>query len=149
LRCWAVRLGGDRRGAAAVEFALIAPVLLLIMAGLVDGSRFIVQTMQVNAAAQAGADFAQRNGWNPTGIQTAVTGATPLTITASPAPAQATGCVVSGAIVAPTGGACPAGGGPPGDFVTVSAQKPFTSLLNWPGLTAKPTISAQAVVRIP
>jgi Flp pilus assembly protein TadG len=52
LRRWLM----DREGAAAVEAALVMPLLLLLMAGLIDGSRAIVQSMQVSAAAQAGAD---------------------------------------------------------------------------------------------
>jgi Flp pilus assembly protein TadG len=142
-------LSKDRRGAAAVEFALIAPILLLLMAGLVDGSRYIVQAMQVNAAAQAGADFAVRNGWNAAGITTAVTTATPLAVTASPAPTQGAGCAVGTAVQAAVGGSCPNGGGAPGNFVLVSAQKAFTPIMPWPGLPRQPTLSAQARVRIP
>src|SRR4051812_25655166 len=84
-RC-AARLVHDRRGAAAVEFALVAPILLLLLAGLLDGSRFIRQSMRVSAAAQAGADWAQRNGWNLDGINRAVTSATLTPAAATPAP---------------------------------------------------------------
>ncbi|HEX3700485.1 MAG TPA: TadE/TadG family type IV pilus assembly protein [Phenylobacterium sp.] len=140
------RLRRDPRGASAVEFALIAPMLFVLAAGAVDGSRFIIQTMQARAAAQAGADFALRHGWDASGIQGAVTAATALPVTATPAPTEATGCVVSG-LVANAG--CPANGPSVGTFVTVSAQNSFAPLLAWPGLPASSTINAQAEIRIP
>jgi Flp pilus assembly protein TadG len=139
-------LGRDRRGAAAVEFALLAPVLLLIMAGLTDGSQLIVTHMQVNSAAQAGADFALRQGWNAAGIQAAVTAAAPVGATGTPVLAQA--CVVAGAIVTTAAGKC-ADGGDVGRFVTVTAQAPFTPLMSWPGIAMPKTINGQATVRIP
>jgi len=142
------RLGCDRRGAAAVEFALVAPVLLLMLGGLVDGAQFIVQSMQVNAAAQAGADFALRNGWNAAGISGAVTGAAPIAVVALPAPTEVQRCVVNGVLAAPPGGAC-ADGGPVGNFVVVGAQRQFTPLLPLPGLAQVKPINAQAMVRIP
>jgi len=143
----ATGLGADRRGVAAVEFALIAPVLLLLVAGLIDGSRLIVQTMQVKAAAQAGADYARRNGWDAAGIAGAVTSATSITVSPTPAPAQTTACV-SGMTIAPAGGATCAGGGTPGGFITVSAQAPFAPIMPWPGLSQPTTVAAQAVVRL-
>jgi hypothetical protein len=101
--------------------------------------------MQVRAAAQAGADFALRHGWDAGGIAGAVTAATALPVTATPAPSEAAGCVVE-AQVATSG--CP-NGPTAGTFVTVSAQNSFSPLLAWPGLPAASTISAQAEVRIP
>ena len=143
----AIDLGADQRGVAAVEFALVAPVLLLLVAGLIDGSRLIVQTMQVKAAAQAGADYARKNGWNAAGISNAVTSATSITVSATPAPAQATACVSGMTIAAAGGGTCAAGGAP-GAFITVSAQAPFAPIMPWPGLSQPTTVAAQAVVRL-
>jgi Flp pilus assembly protein TadG len=143
----ALDLGADRRGVAAVEFALIAPVLCLLVAGLIDGSRLIVQTMQVKAAAQAGADYARKNGWDAAAISNAVTSATSITVNASPAPAQTTACV-SGMVIAPTAGATCAAGGTPGKFITVAAQAPFASIMPWPGLSQPTTVAAQSVVRL-
>jgi Flp pilus assembly protein TadG len=144
------RLAQDRRGASAVEFALIAPILLLMLAGLIDGSQYIVQSMQVRAAAQAGADFAQRNGFDAAAIQTAVLSATALptsgahALTVS-APTQHTQCLVNGAFVNATGNC--AAGGTAGTFMTVSVQKPFTPILNWPGFSFA-QIKGQSTVRI-
>lgn len=145
------RLGGlwrDRHGAAAVELALLLPILVLMLAGLIDLSRLISQTMQVRAAAQAGADHALRRGWNAAAVEAAVTRATPLSVTATPAPQSLVGCVSGGAVVAEAGPTCPAGG-KPGLFVTVAAQAPFAAILPGPHRLILPeTLSASALVRV-
>jgi Flp pilus assembly protein TadG len=138
----------DRRGTSAVEFALVAPVLLLMMAGLIDGSRLIVRTMQVRAAAQAGADYALGHGWDFGQIQAAVRSATPLAAEPLPAPAETQGCVSEG-VVAPTAAATCPNGGAAGRFVTVWAKAPFSPLMAWPGVPLPKQVTAQAQVRIP
>lgn len=137
----------DRRGATAVEFALLAPVLILLIAGVVDGSRLIVTTMQVKAAAQAGADYARKNGFDASAIQTAVAAGTSLPVTASPAPSQKSACVSGMTITATAQPTC-ASGGTAGSFVTVSAQASFSPIMPWPGLTSPSTVSAQSLVRL-
>lgn len=146
-RCTTARLLRDRRGAAAVEFALLMPVLFLLLAGLIDVSRLITQSMQVRAAAQAGADHAQRHGWNEAAVRAAVTSATPLEVAADPAPQVVTACVEAQAI-APTTAATCAAGGKPGTFVRVAARAPFKSLMPWPGFALPSALTGQAVVRI-
>lgn len=55
-----MRLLSDTRGAAVIEFAMLAPILLLILAGIVDYGRYLMQSMQMagalRAAVQAGID---------------------------------------------------------------------------------------------
>ena len=46
-------LFSEQGGAAVVEFALLAPVLLLILAGTIDYGRYLVQSMQVAGAVRA------------------------------------------------------------------------------------------------
>jgi Flp pilus assembly protein TadG len=143
------RLRRDEAGASAVEFALLAPVLCLLAAGVIDTGIYIVRTMEVNAAAQAGADFALANGWNAAGVAAAVQNATnsPLAITANPAPTLTNGCLQNGAVVQAAGQLCPDGEAA-GQFVTVEARAPFTTLMPWPGLETHNQISARAQVRI-
>ena len=137
-----------RSGAAGVEFALLLPVLVLLLMGMFDYGALAFQTMQVAAAAHAGADYALHNGWNLTAVQNAVTGATTLpSVSATPTPALSKGCITSGALVITTGSTCPSGG-TPGSFAVVNAQAPFSPLVAWSALALPSTITAQAVVRI-
>ena len=136
-----------RTGVAGVEFALLLPVLTLLLMGTFDYGALAYQTMQVAAAAHAGADYALRNGWSRTGVQNAVTGATSLAVSASPAPALSKGCISNNALVITTSSTCPSGSAS-GSYVVVNAQSPFSPLLPWSGLSFPSTITAQAAVRI-
>lgn len=59
-------LGPDRRGVAAIEFALVGGFLSVALLNLVDVSIYIFQKMEVDNAAQAGAQAA----WNLCGPTT-------------------------------------------------------------------------------
>jgi len=144
----AASLRADRRGAAGVEFALLMPVLTLLLMGMFDYGQLAYQTMQVSAAAHAGADYALHNGWNLTAVQSAVTNATTLaSVAASPAPTLSKACIVGGALVITTGSSCTSGA-TPGSYAIIHAQAPFSPLVTWSALSLPTTISAQAAVRI-
>lgn len=137
-----------RSGAAGVEFALLLPVLVLLLMGMFDYGALAYQTMQVSAAAHAGADYALHSGWNLTAVQNAVTNATTLSsVSATPAPTLSQGCITNSALVITAGTSCPSGG-TPGSFVVVNAQAPFSPLVTWSALALPSTITAKAVVRI-
>ena len=53
---------GKRRGAAAVEFAVVAPVLLIMVFGMVDMGRMIMVQQLMNDAAREGARTAALGG---------------------------------------------------------------------------------------
>src|SRR3984957_14629369 len=55
------RLGRARRGAAAIEMAFIAPVLIFLAAGVIDFGTGVYTKMMVADAAQSGAAYAQLN----------------------------------------------------------------------------------------
>lgn len=52
----------DSRGVAAVEFALIAPMLLIILAGLVDYGMYAHQQMQVQELSRRAAEYVVQGG---------------------------------------------------------------------------------------
>lgn len=137
----------NRSGAAAVEFALLLPMLVLLVIGMVDYAALAYQSMEIYASAHAGADYALKNGWDSAAIQAAVSAATPLAATASPAPQQSKACVTGGVLVVTAGSTCPSGG-TPGTYVTVSAQTAFAPIVSWSSLVMPSSLSAQAVVRI-
>ncbi|MGH9553424.1 MAG: TadE/TadG family type IV pilus assembly protein [Terriglobales bacterium] len=138
------------RGTAAVEFGLIVPMLVAMLAPLVDLGVAAYTKMQVQNASQAGAEYAAVHGWNTTAIQTAVTSATTLSgISASPAPSESCGCVSGTTITAVTCGAtCVASGRAAATFITVNAQAQYSTMLPYPGLSSPLTFNAQSKIRI-
>ena len=65
------RVTGDQSGAAAIELALLAPVLTVMMVSVIDIGFGIYRKMQVENAAQAGAHYATRNGFDANAISNA------------------------------------------------------------------------------
>jgi Flp pilus assembly protein TadG len=137
------------RGAAIVEFALIVPLLILLMVGLFDLGFAAYQSMQVHAAAEAGAQYAVRHTWDPTAIATAVTRATGSAgITATPAPSQVCGCPDGGIFTPePSCNTCPSGS-PAGVYASVSAQLSYSPVLPYPGLPNPLVLAGQAYRRL-
>ena len=136
-----------RSGTSAVEFALIAPFLALLLVGMVDFSMWIWSEIQVGAAARAGAANAVVNGFNTTKIISAVTGATNLSgVTATPAPSEFYGCPSTSGISTVTRGiTCPMGG-TAGTYVQISAQANYTPIGPWPWVPV--SLSSSVTVRI-
>src|SRR5215471_5477290 len=101
---------GARDGNAALEFSIAAPVLAAVFVPLIDIGMAVYQQMQVQDAAQAGAQYAMAHGWNSSSIQSAVTNATALSVSASPAPSKSCGCPDSSSVSsASCGSTCPDG----------------------------------------
>jgi Flp pilus assembly protein TadG len=55
-----LRCGSSRTASAAVEFALVSPILALLLVNVVDYSMLIWDQMQVDDAAEVGAQAAYR-----------------------------------------------------------------------------------------
>jgi Flp pilus assembly protein TadG len=139
----------DSRGAAAVEFALCAPLLIGFIVPITDIGMRGYSSLQVEIAAQAGGRYAILHGWDSTGITNAVTSATGFTtIAASPAPASSCGCPSGNTIGAATCGGTCANGETVGTYVTVNAQAPFTPLFPLPGIVDATTLTSQVIVRV-
>lgn len=142
------RAAGQRAGNAALEAAIIAPVLVMLSVGITDYGLAIHRKMQIQHAAQAGADYAMRSGFNLGAITSSVTAATTATgIVALPAPVEFCGCTAGTTIVVAACSALCADGTAAGTYVTVSAQGNYTTLLPYPGIPASFTFSATSVAR--
>ena len=140
----------DRTGLAAIEFAIVIPLLMLMFVGLVDLGMGVYRSMEVKDAAQAGAQYAVVNGFNASAIQTAVTSATRYaSIAASPAPTQFCGCAsTTGVTNATCGATCP-NGFTAGTYVAVSATATYYPSLIYSSLFPKSfALTATSTVRI-
>jgi Flp pilus assembly protein TadG len=139
----------DVGGNPAIELALLATPIVLMMIGVADYGTAIYRKMQVQHAVQAGAEYAIKGGFNASGISNAVTAATSYTgVSATPAPAQSCGCASGTTITSATcGSTCP-GGAVAGSFVTISAQATYTTLIPYPHIANSFTLSSSATVRV-
>lgn len=143
------RLAGDQSGVAAVELALIAPVLTLMMVAVTDIGLGVYRKMQVEDAAQVGVQYAIRNGFDATDISNAVIRATNSSaITASPAPVTFCGCATGSGINAVSCGNTCTGGALAGTYTTVSAQATYSTILNYQVVSKNYNFSAQSTTRL-
>jgi Flp pilus assembly protein TadG len=147
------RFRRDQRGVAAVELAIVTPVLALSALCVGDLGRFALQKTWVAYAASAGAEYAVAHGFNATKIATAATSAAPVSgISISPDPSEFYGCAAATGVSSSTQGAiCPSNtstGGTAGKYVSVTATMPFSPMFGAAGISYPSTLTATAVVRI-
>jgi Flp pilus assembly protein TadG len=65
-----LRLRLDRSGSSAAEFALVLPLLILMLLGIIDGGRYLWETNEAEKATQVGARMAVVTDVISTGLGT-------------------------------------------------------------------------------
>jgi Flp pilus assembly protein TadG len=140
------RLMRSDRGTSIIEFALVAPVLIFLVIGLIEIGRYTYFGILASHAARAAAQY---------GDQTLVTADDVAGMKAaalqdaqslpqwnvSPAPM----CTQSGAVFT-----CASGTPPPGTtyYVKVQVTGTFSPLLHYPGIPTSLPVSATAILRV-
>jgi Flp pilus assembly protein TadG len=134
-------------GNTAVEFALLLPVLVLLIAGLVDFGRAYFTKMELENAARAGGQYGILHGAGDLDtIKSIVRDATDipsadLTVNA------ATFCACpDGTVQACAGGDC--GGFKPGSYISITAQTAFVPIFPFANSARPVTIAGAAQVRM-
>ena len=150
------RVGRGRRargGTAAVELALLSPLMVIMETGVIEVGMGFFESMQVQAAAEAGTLYAAKHGTSSlANIALAVTNATGTAgITASPAPSLFCGCPTTTGITA-QGSDCTtkcSGNTLPGQYVQVNAMMTRTVIIAVPylNLSLPATLSGVSVMR--
>jgi Flp pilus assembly protein TadG len=136
-------------GVAAIELAIIAPVLVVAVICTADLGLAVYRKMQVQNAARAGAEYALINGFTASSISNAVTQATSFSgISSSPAPFEFCGCASSTGIITASCSSTCTGGVVPGTYVTVSAQGTYTTIVQYPMIPNSFTFAAQSTMRL-
>jgi Flp pilus assembly protein TadG len=145
----------DASGAALVEFTIFAPMLLAMAIYTMDYGLLTFNMMEVQNAAQAGAQYAVvNNSYDSTAISTAVTGATKFTaVTATSS--EFCGCPAAAAVTfcSASCGTCNTGTCATtvqGHYITVTATPatPYTPLITYGLVGSSYDISAKSTVRI-
>jgi Flp pilus assembly protein TadG len=153
------------RGAVAVELALAAPVLILLLAGIVDYSGLMGTIANSLGATRAGGEYAKTYWLNPsvsaaTGTQTQVctfySGTCPVTAST----AQSCTCVDNFVVTCPAAGGtnpCGTGGAHPLTdsrvlmYVTVTATPTpgsYQPLMSYPSLVSPSPPTVRSVARV-
>jgi Flp pilus assembly protein TadG len=123
------RATAGRRGGALVEFALPAPMLLLLLAGALDFSMLLRTASSVADAARAGAQYGSASASNAsdtTGIRTRALAASPGITGLSATSTRSCQCSGGGAV--DCGGSCVGG---MLMYVAVTAQATAPTVMNY------------------
>ncbi|MFL5239981.1 MAG: TadE/TadG family type IV pilus assembly protein [Rhizomicrobium sp.] len=139
----------DRRGIAAVEFAILVPVLILMAVCTTDLGLAVYANMRVADSAEAGSGYAMLHGFDSTAIASAVTSAGNLSgLAATPAPTQFCGCPGSSGITSAICGSTCSGGNSAGTYVRASATVVYHTLMTYPIIPSQYTFASNSTVRI-
>jgi Flp pilus assembly protein TadG len=153
-KSWAILrtfVGGKdgSKGVAAVEFAFLAPLLVVMIIAMFDLASGVFRKMQVEAAAQAGAQYAIAHGFNSSAITNAVTNATNFSsIAASPAPIEYSGCPTNTGVQSIVCNLTCSDGSTPGTYVSVSSLYTYITMFPYPMIPNQFVLASQATVRI-
>src|SRR5215204_3406530 len=124
--------GDGIRGVAAIEFAVLATILIFTSIATVDLGMGFYRKMQVQNAAHAGARYVMLKGLDTDGILSAIQEATSFADVAASEPNVFYGCAAGNGVM-PTYqfATCP-DGTIAGRYVTVSTQGLYKPILNLP-----------------
>ncbi|MGA3399360.1 MAG: TadE/TadG family type IV pilus assembly protein [Acetobacteraceae bacterium] len=122
----------NRRGIAATEFALIAPVMLTLLLGVYDVGNAIQERLQLEQAVRAGAQYALSWPDQTSGISAAISAALPPSWTSPTVTVSAPACWCwssgGGATSTPCSATC-AEGSTKRSYVTLTATNNATPFL--------------------
>lgn len=141
----------DRRGSAAVEFAIIAPVLALVLIATIELGFAMRARIIAQEAASAGALYASQHAFDAagiTGIMAATSNASNEAVITAGTPTAWYGCPTA-TDVTPASQTDTCGDGKPARrYVTVTATVPRVSILGSDlGLPAD--LTSTSIVRLP
>ena len=163
------RSAGDR-GQSMLEFALMAPFLLLLMTGVVELGRVIFYTVAVNHAATAGVDFAAQDATTAQNLNQTQLYATQdanfpgttatatygcycdtgagVSCTYQPGGQDCTGSNGDSCSCGTIGSKCSAAGDQIVECVQVTTKATITPLFHFPALPASYQANGHAVLRV-
>jgi Flp pilus assembly protein TadG len=149
MRKWFQRFRKDDRGVAMIEYGLLAPVMTVLLVGIVDFGNFIHEKMELDDLARDSVQYVLQGG-NYNNIQTDVIDQSniyksvdkdQLSLTVTP-PSQQCECSGGSSVVC-TGGTCPSGDYVRG-FVSVTITASYKPIITWPGIAANKSMTGFA-----
>lgn len=138
------RLLRDHSGAAGVEFALTAPILIAVFAIAIDLGRAAYDGMSLASAARAGVQYARARPDDVAGARATALGGGGLS--AEAAVETATFCECPSGDKADCTDSCPDGA--LFTYVSVSVSQPYRPIFPYPGVPSEVLLQKQAVLRV-
>jgi len=137
LQCTTGLLGSA--GSVAAEFALVAPMLVLIAAGIADFGMLATRTAALAATTRIGAEYARKYPLDTSGIQNSMRSAMGFAPALSFPPSFPQSCECDDGTAISCTESCAVAGrrGPNRLFIRISASQAFTPLVPWPGIPAQ------------
>ena len=151
------------RGNVAIEFAIAAPVLIMIILGVADYGTLMNTSASLRGATRAGAEYARANWNNPsvsdptTGAEQQVCGFLGLSFASgscspvTPGVSTSCTCVDNTSVTCPTStgsNPCSANSDPRVlVYVTVTATQSFSPIFSWSSFAFPSTLTENTLVR--
>ena len=132
-------------GSVAAEFALMAPILVLIATGIADFGMLATKSAGLAATARIGAEYARTYPYDTSGIQHAMqTAMTPVPTLIFPASFPRS-CECDDETPISCDESCATVGRPVPNrvFIQITADQPFMPLVPWPGIPAMLTATTE------
>lgn len=143
-----LKLKQDQRGVVAIEFAIAAPLLALLLVSTVEIGFAARAYFMAADAASVGASYAAHNGWDVPKIRAAIVAASPrMTISAPLTDSPYCGCPQSSGVVDASCGATCSDGLTARRYAKVSTSATRISI--FPKATNLPTtVTATAIAQL-
>ena len=117
---------GDKRGSTAVEFALLMPVLLLFLGGVVDFGRAFYYQTELNQALRSGMQYTLKAPTDTTGIVNVINQSTSIAINTQQ---PATFCQCLDGTNVSCSGTCTIGNTPMRNYVKLETKFTYAPLI--------------------
>jgi Flp pilus assembly protein TadG len=145
------RLRAAQSGNAAVEFALLVPIVMILLAGLFDYGMVVRLSMQLNSAARAGVQYATIYPADTDGVQRAARNSvndSSMTVF-TPDVFCTCGSSTASRLSTCNGTAICGAGVTNRNYVSVQVQRSYTPILPYGGFGTPITMNAAAVLQVP
>jgi hypothetical protein len=135
-------------GSVAAEFAVVAPAIILIAAGIADFGMLATKSAALAGTTRIGAEYARFHPADTTGIRNSMQSSMAFipALTFPESFPQSCECDDGMSIACADSCAAVARPGPNRVFIRIGASQAFTPLVPWPGIPA--TLSAATEVRL-
>jgi Flp pilus assembly protein TadG len=139
----------DDRGVAAIEFALILMVVVVMMCGAIEYGFVLNERTEIENSARAGAQLALQAGYSSSNVQTAVLNSTNLSLAASDVTSALRYECQNALGTAVTASTTCNSGAPLEKFLHVAVSKTYTPFFPFLDAVTPDSLSGGATVRIP